>query len=532
MSLLTLGNMLMQLNPNTRHSGNAMMQGGGALIQMQIDQEEREARAKAEQEQSLKETMLKLAGSGNSDPAMYKLALKEHGVDPSSPRAKTWLGYATSKEGEQRKQAQMLLGEAGAALFDQTKLPLKDLLSVMEEKRQGEKMEMDRQQHAEQMEVSRGNLSVSQQRLAMDREEAQRDIELANELMALLGDEEGGVEGAQQAAGVAPTGGQVIPVGEGQVTPTGPEQAAPVTSDGWTGIPRVDKALKAGFMLAAKGDTGRANALISGARVLADKSPEGRRAEIQQKIDEALRTPLAPDELVKYQKGGQPLPPGTTMADLMGPGALELRPNQPLPEGRQEALLGAMNNLRYVAQQKDAVTKGVKTGLAAGPFSWAKSYLGFENEAQFRVAQEHANVAAQSLITGIPSNFDAERFERTQLGFSDHPTVLKEKAYWQEELSKQLIRTTVAYYKGSSVIIPPAIIDAARDLGVDPDSVGSFNQEDKKLVQMGDRMEKRINYAEKRGAKGTEGFSLDTDLSKLNPSQREAYSNWLREQGY
>lgn len=545
LGLMTLGNMLMQVNPQTQRVGNAMMQGGGALVKLQMEQEEREAETKAKNEQSLKETMFKLAASDVNDPAMFKLALEEHGVDPASPRAKTWIQYATSEEAKQRKQAMALFGESGGALFDQTKMSLKDMLDVMGEKRQQKKFDQDERHHAENLATSQGHLSVSQQRLALEQQEAQREEELANTLSALFeGGEPSTLQGQPASAPSGPEGGQVVPVGEG-TPPFNPSESYDPTmqsnpqfraegqtsTGGWTGLPLVDKALRAGFMMAAKGDTGRANAFISGARVLADKSPEGRRAEIQQKIDEVVQTDLARlvpmDELAKYTKDGKPLPPGTTMADLTGPGSIELRPNQPMPPATQEKMMGALHALEFGKTIQEAVQKGVKTGPIKGPISWAKVWLGAENETKYNEAKKQLALAGQAIIPGIPSNYDMQTYVGTIPGWVDPAPMVQEKLRWNDKLSKQMIRTTLSYFQGSATIIPEELRAVAASKGIDLDTIGKPEEEEKKMKELDTNAKARL---QKLG--GTGSFSLDTDLSTLSPGQREAYSNWLTEQGY
>lgn len=520
-----LGDFLIGLN-STLGQGLEIGQRGKALHIQQQEMEAEAARAKAKADSENRKALFDAIEHG---PKAVKATLKSIYPDANSPMARIWGEYAASEEEDERKRARAILAYAEEndlgtqELFSGSSKDMIDTLGkIADISDKKARREMDRAQeerlerhHQDDLAVSRGNLDINRREYELEAEEARRDAEFSDMIRGELGGLGGGGAAPMSAPGpTGPVGGQVTPIGQGEALAgmtAEEEQAAaggaqeaqvsapqgPVQPGGLTGMPKVDKMLKIGIMAMARGDSTRANAAMSAARIIADKSPEGRAANIQEAIDQAhgieLNKVLSLKELTEFEINGQPIAPGTTVGDLMGQGQVGLRPNEPLPPAVQEKLMGSLHALEFGNTMRDAVRKGVKTGRLQGLVSAAKGWLGYDNEAQFQEAQKQLTLAGQSIIPGIPSNYDMQTYQGTVPGFTDPPAVREEKLKWNEKLATQVIRTTIAYYKGTKSVIPPPLVEKAQMVGINPDDVGSFGVEDKKFQTLQKNTQARLS---------------------------------------
>lgn len=144
-------------------------------------------------------------------------------------------------------------------------------------------------------------------------------------------------------------------------------------------------------------------------------------------------------------------------------------PQQAIPESAQTSMTGA----RKMYDALQTVRKYVgKSGIVEGWKSKLMAGLGLDPEAiAFETAVQNMQVLAQEVIKGIPSNFDVQTFIKTLPSITVPESVNQSRIEFSENAVKQLLKDSIAYYKGMKYSVPQHIIDDARAMGINLDDV-------------------------------------------------------------
>lgn len=146
--------------------------------------------------------------------------------------------------------------------------------------------------------------------------------------------------------------------------------------------------------------------------------------------------------------------------------------DQPLPSTSQETLSQGLNAI----QMLDAMEETVQDVTSDVPFWSALSGYGRkaglkvgvsgDDEETFNTARDQFKLFAQSLIKGTPSNFDIKTVIDTLPDFTTKTSLAEKKIKQAQELFKGEVGKQIAFYTGTNKPVPPQLIQAARQLGV------------------------------------------------------------------
>lgn len=138
---------------------------------------------------------------------------------------------------------------------------------------------------------------------------------------------------------------------------------------------------------------------------------------------------------------------------------------KPLPSEAQDSLSQAFDAFDALDVMKKNMSE---TGVITGRVSQAQAALGFNQPAiDFDTGRNNMKLAAQALIKGIPSNFDVQTMVNTLPALGLPESVNKSREDFSRKLLKNLVKRTVAYYKGTGHNIPPGILKEAQKRGID-----------------------------------------------------------------
>lgn len=154
---------------------------------------------------------------------------------------------------------------------------------------------------------------------------------------------------------------------------------------------------------------------------------------------------------------------------------------KPLPTDAQEKLRGgvsSLDSLKVLEENVDAF------GLLAGPRTKAAASLGGQPESvAVAEAIRKMETDMQSLIKGIPSNYDMKLFINriprlmgATGGLGDTRETAKEKIKLLKKEAEGLIRGTISYYKGiGGYAVPPEVEKMAEERGIKIDEIEPWN---------------------------------------------------------
>jgi hypothetical protein len=157
------------------------------------------------------------------------------------------------------------------------------------------------------------------------------------------------------------------------------------------------------------------------------------------------------------------------------PGGVEVNVDmrQAIPPTVQDKLNSAIGMLQNLNDIRSVIGK---SGWIEGLKSYTMAQLSMDDDAQkFLSATDTLAVLAQAIITGIPSDFDVQNFKKIIPSIFRPESVNRARILVLERSTKQLIRDTVSYYKGTKQEIPPEIIAQARALGVNFADIQPWN---------------------------------------------------------
>lgn len=211
----------------------------------------------------------------------------------------------------------------------------------------------------------------------------------------------------------------------------------------------------------------------------------------------------------------------------------------PLPEGVQEKLTGGLQTLRNLDTMEQFIDE---TGRVKGLWSKAGAWTG-TNEAAiaFETASNNTLLQSQSLIQGIPSNYDAGLLTNITPQLMVSQAENKARISAMRDVTRNMIRETIAYYKGSKIPIPPGIEQLASQAGIDTAAIPAWDGQS-------DPLQNTIAATDRAVAKvagGGEGggdparFSnmtaeelVQVDTGSLSAEEKKALGDRLTELGY
>lgn len=155
----------------------------------------------------------------------------------------------------------------------------------------------------------------------------------------------------------------------------------------------------------------------------------------------------------------------------------EMEPTKALPKDAQEDLEAVARSLHSI----DTLRRNIKyTGLISGNIERGKIKIGAGEPGAiaFDTAVKNFRVDAQSLIKGIPSNFDVETFIETLPALGLPENVNRARIEWHARSTHLLLALKVGYFKHLGYQIPPQLLEIARSYGVNPDDIRALSKEE------------------------------------------------------
>lgn len=182
---------------------------------------------------------------------------------------------------------------------------------------------------------------------------------------------------------------------------------------------------------------------------------------------------------------------------------------QPISQESQEQISQGFNTLRML----DILEENVgETGLLTGVASRLGVALGTDPGAiDFQTARNQLVLQAQALIAGIPSNYDVQLYERTVPQLIAPESVNRRKISTARDITKELIKDTIAFNKFTNRRIPDEIMKQAREFNIDPDKVESYGGQGDPLQNSIDKSMQALTTEELIGIDET---SLAPDLAR------------------
>lgn len=168
---------------------------------------------------------------------------------------------------------------------------------------------------------------------------------------------------------------------------------------------------------------------------------------------------------------GQMPPPGMTYGQAFSQG-YRWKP-EALPQKAQDSLDQALDAFSAL----DKMEAGVgESGIMKGQMSAIQAALGRNDRAvEFQTGRANMKLAAQALIKGIPSNFDVQTVIDTLPDITLSEPVNKSRIRYSRGILTELVKRTIAYYKGTGYQIPDYVLAQARKAGVDIDSISPWS---------------------------------------------------------
>jgi len=144
--------------------------------------------------------------------------------------------------------------------------------------------------------------------------------------------------------------------------------------------------------------------------------------------------------------------------------------SEPLPETAQDNFNQAFDALDSLGMmERNLGETGIVYGNVVGRVGAATGLN--EGAIEFQTGRANMKLAAQALIKGIPSNFDVQTVINTLPEIGKPEPVNQSRINYSKELLNNLVKRTVAYYKGTGKVIPEEIIVEAEKRGIKIQSV-------------------------------------------------------------
>lgn len=180
----------------------------------------------------------------------------------------------------------------------------------------------------------------------------------------------------------------------------------------------------------------------------------------------------------------------------------------PLPEKTEDKLTGALDMFDLLDIMEANADVGVPIPGVGEAVTWTQSKLGSKPAQDFLTAKNQLAANAQTIIKGIPSNFDVETFLKTLPKETDTAAEKKTKIAQSKKLLINALRTGIENYENSKFIIPDYIKKRyAEKTGGKQDT----NTADKKTVGERTIVETRIGKNGRKMVKYSDGSTEYAD---------------------
>ncbi len=140
---------------------------------------------------------------------------------------------------------------------------------------------------------------------------------------------------------------------------------------------------------------------------------------------------------------------------------------EPLPVAVMTGFIGALDSLDILNTLRETVPAAVGGLPGYGEArAFVKSKLGNEDVQRFQSALFQLKANVQSIIKGIPSNFDVQTFQRTMASEGLTEKEANSRIDIQEQLLKNVILANLSNYAGMNVEIPKELLQRAAKYGL------------------------------------------------------------------
>ena len=205
---------------------------------------------------------------------------------------------------------------------------------------------------------------------------------------------------------------------------------------------------------------------------------------------------------------------GTALGELPS-GAKGIAPKitKPLPTVAQDNLTASQNAWRTLKTMEDALGQ---TGLIKGWVSRGQAKLGYNEAARnFLAAERQFTLFAQSLIKGVPSNYDISVLVRTLPSLTEQPETNKSRIDASRAMIKTALQDTLAYFKGVGYQIPKNTLSFAKSVGIDPNSITPWDGE-------GDPLQNTMNATTEKSGKQLDATTAQKFLQEAGGDKNKA----------
>ena len=146
---------------------------------------------------------------------------------------------------------------------------------------------------------------------------------------------------------------------------------------------------------------------------------------------------------------------------------------QPPPPTIQETISGALSALEQLDTMETYIGE---TGRLKGLWSKAGAWAGTNEDAiKFEAARNNLKLAAQSIVKGIPSNFDVSTVIDTLPALTLPQETNKQRIKVTRGITKNLLYNTISFYKNTKQALPSEIIAQAKAFGIDINNVPKWD---------------------------------------------------------
>jgi len=146
---------------------------------------------------------------------------------------------------------------------------------------------------------------------------------------------------------------------------------------------------------------------------------------------------------------------------------------QPPPTNVQETITGALNTLEQLDTMDAYVSE---SGRFKGLWSSLGAWIGSNEEAiKFNTARDNVLLSTQSIIKGIPSNYDAGLIKNVTAALYLPQETNKQRIKTTRQITKNLLYNAIAFHKSTKQALPSEIIAQAKAFGIDVNNVPKWD---------------------------------------------------------
>lgn len=159
--------------------------------------------------------------------------------------------------------------------------------------------------------------------------------------------------------------------------------------------------------------------------------------------------------------------------DILKKSLVNIDMGQPPPPTVQETVSGALSALGQLDTMETYIGE---TGRVKGLWSKAGAWIGTNEDAiKFESARNNMKLAAQSIVKGIPSNFDVQTVIDTLPALWLPQAANKQRIKVSREITKNVLYNAISFYKNTNQSFPPQIVEQAKSFGINVDNVPKWD---------------------------------------------------------